>query len=89
MAGMEQDQQPVVHQQLARLNSEVSALDAQMKGVVAKMEAAQGDKEGLAFYKDIYNNLVAKERTLMSCGQHSRHSWQAEEEVAAVMMCLA
>ena len=68
------------HQQLARLNSEVSALDAEIKGVVAKMEAAQGDKEGLAFYKDIYNNLVAKERTLMSCGQHSRHSWQAEEE---------
>ena len=36
-----------------------------MEGVVAKMiEAAPGDKEGLAFSKDIYNNLVAKEKDI-------------------------
>ena len=58
-------EQAVLHQQLARLNSEASALDARVEGVVAKMtEAAQGDKEGFAFHKDIYNNLVAKEKDI-------------------------
>ena len=57
-----------LHQQLLRLSDEAAAtaasLDARIEAAVANMEAAKacGDDMGLGLYKEIYGNLVAKEK---------------------------
>ena len=55
-----------MHQQLLRLNEEGVGLDARIHAAVGKIEAAraEADKEGVGLYKEIYDNLEARERVL-------------------------
>ena len=55
-----------LHQQLLRLNEESAGLDARIGVAVGKIEAAraEADKEGVGLYKEIYDNLEARERVL-------------------------
>ena len=53
----------LVHQQLLRLNEEGADLDARIEAVVGKMEAARAEADK-KLYKEIYDNLVAREKVL-------------------------
>ena len=69
------EEQPIIHQQLRRLNAESAALDIKIEAAVGEMKAAtiEGDR---AMYREVYNSLVAREKDRTQCGQHSRHDLQ-------------
>ena len=57
-----------LHQQLLRLNDEAAAagLDARIEAAVGDIKAARAaaDKVGVGLFKEIYDNLVAREKDL-------------------------
>ena len=57
------EEQPIVHQQLLRLNAEAAALDSKMEAAVGEMKAATADGDR-ALHTKIYDNLVADKREL-------------------------